>query len=212
MKASATARFDETVDLALHLNYDYKRTEYRLRGSTVLPHGNGKKVRVAVFATGEKAEEAKKAGADFVGGDELVQKIKDGFVDFERCFAVPELMPGVSKVARVLGPRGLMPNPKQGTVTTNLKEVIETAKRGQVTFKTDKTGNVHIALAKVSFSEDKIFENLIDAIKAVLKAKPAEVKASGGYLKSVHLSSSMGPSFTLDHKFLEYPAKVTKKR
>jgi len=211
MKATATARFIETVDLVLNLNYDYKRTEHRLRGTVVLPHGNGKTVRVAVFATGEKAEQAKKAGADFVGGEDLVQKIKDGFVAFERCFAVPELMPIVSKIARVLGPRGLMPNPKQGTVTQNLTEVIETAKRGQVTFKTDKTGNVHVALAKVNFDDNKIMENLMVVVKAIIKAKPIEVKATGGYIKKICISSTMGPSFQLDHKYLENPTKFQKK-
>ena len=181
VKANATAKFDETIDIAVNLGVDPKYADQMVRGVCSLPHGTGKTVRVAVFAQGEKADEAKAAGADIVGAENLVDSILSGKVDFDRCIATPDMMGMAGRVARVLGPKGLMPNPKLGTVTADVAEAVKKAKAGEVQYRVEKNGIVHAGIGKASFSEEQIFENAKAFIDAIIKAKPSGAK--GTYMK-----------------------------
>jgi large subunit ribosomal protein L1 len=192
IKSCATAKFDETIEIAINLNVDPRKADQNIRGVVQLPHGTGKTYRVAVFAKGPKAEEALKAGADLVGAEELMEKIQAGDMPFDRCIATPDMMGLVGRVGKILGPRGLMPNPKLGTVTMDVAEAIKSVKGGQVEYRTEKTGIVHAGVGKASFTEQAILENVKSYIDAVIKAKPTGVK--GTYLKSFSLSSTMGPA------------------
>jgi len=196
VKENATAKFDETVDLAINLGVDPKYADQMIRGVCPLPHGNGKKIRVAVFAQGEKADEAKAAGADLVGAETLIESILAGKIEFDRCIATPDMMGLAGKVARVLGPKGLMPNPKLGTVTTDVATAVAKAKAGEVQFRVEKNGIVHAGVAKVSFSEDKIYDNAKMFIDTIIKAKPQTLK--GTYLKKISISSTMGVGVKVD--------------
>lgn len=196
VKENATAKFDETIDLAINLGVDPKHADQMVRGVCPLPHGNGKKVRVAVFAQGEKVDEAKAAGADIVGAENLVDSILSGKIDFDRCIATPDMMGMAGRVARVLGPKGLMPNPKLGTVTVDVATAVAKAKAGEVQYRVEKNGIVHAGVAKASFSEDKIYDNAKAFIEAIIKAKPQTVK--GTYMKKVSISSTMGVGVKVD--------------
>lgn len=191
VKANATAKFDETVEIAINLNVDAKKAEQNIRGVLSLPHGTGKVYRVAVFARGPKAEEAKKAGADLVGADELVDQVLKGEILFDKCIATPDMMGVVGKVAKVLGPRGLMPNPKLGTVTMDVAAALSAIKGGQVEYRTEKAGVVHSRVGKASFAEKALEENIKALLDVVIKSRPAGVK--GSYIKKMSLSSTMGP-------------------
>jgi len=189
--------FDETVELAMRLNVDPRYADQMVRGSVVLPHGLGKPIRVVVFAEGEDAKRAEEAGADYVGGDDLINKIlKEEWTDFDVAIATPEMMPKVAKLGKILGPHGLMPSPKTGTVTKNLEQAIKEAKKGRVEFKVDKAGNVHMPVGKISFEKEKLLDNLRAAIDAVLRAKPPGAK--GQYVKSIAVSLTMSPSVKID--------------
>lgn len=193
----AGAKFDETVELAMKLGVDPKYADQMVRGSVVLPHGLGRELKVLVLAEGEYQKIAKEAGADYVGGEDLINKIaKEEWVDYDVVIATPEIMPKVAKLGKILGPKGLMPNPKTGTVTTNLKQAIEEAKKGRVEFRVDKTGNVHMPVGKISFDNQKLIENIYTAIDAVVKAKPPGAK--GQYVKGISLSLTMSPSVKVD--------------
>ena len=196
VKNNASAKFDETIDIAINLGVDPKHADQMVRGVCALPHGNGKDVRVAVFAKGEKAEEAKKSGADIVGAEDLMETIQGGEINFDRCIATPDMMAVVGRLGKVLGPRNLMPNPRVGTVTTEVEKAVKLAKSGEVQFKVEKSGVVQAGLGKVSFDKQKISENITAFIESVNKAKP--VGAKGSYMKRITLSSTMGPSVTLD--------------
>ncbi|CAA6819067.1 MAG: LSU ribosomal protein L1p (L10Ae) [uncultured Sulfurovum sp.] len=191
-----SAKFDETVELALNLNLDPRHADQMLRGSVVLPNGTGKVVRVAVFAKDEKADEAKAAGADLVGSDELIEAIQAGNIDFDTVIATPNMMGTLGKVARILGPKGLMPNPKTGTVTMDITKAVTEAKGGKVNFRTDKKGNIHAGIGKVSFGAEKIKENLATFMQTINKVKPASAK--GRYILNGALSLTMSPSVTID--------------
>jgi len=192
----ANAKFDETIELALNLGVDPRHADQMVRGVCALPHGTGKSVRVAVFARGDKAEEAKKAGADIVGAEELADEIAKGKINFDRCIASPDMMGVVGKLGKILGPRGLMPNPRTGTVTPDVAKAVEDAKGGQVEFRVEKAGVIHAGVGKASFDEQKLIENVKVFIGAVLKAKPAGAK--GTYLKRISLSSTMGPGVKIE--------------
>ena len=196
VKSNSSAKFDETIDIAINLGVDPKHADQMVRGVCALPHGNGKDVRVAVFAKGEKAEEAKKAGADLVGAEDLMEIIQGGAIDFDRCIATPDMMAVVGRLGKVLGPRNLMPNPKVGTVTVDIEKAVKSAKSGEVQFKVEKSGVLQAGLGKVSFDKQKISENITAFIESVNKAKPAGAK--GTYLKKITVSSTMGPSVTID--------------
>jgi large subunit ribosomal protein L1 len=196
VKNRATAKFDETIEVAMNLNVDPRKSDQNIRGVTQLPAGTGKTLRVAVFAKGPKAEEAKKAGADIVGDEDLAEKIQAGEINFDRCIATPDMMGLLGKLARVLGPRGLMPNPKLGTVTMDVAEAIKAAKGGQVEYRAEKAGIVHAGIGKASFSEENIEKNLRSFVDAIMKAKPTGVK--GSYVKNISLSSTMGPSVRIE--------------
>ncbi len=183
--------FDETVELAVRLGVNPKHADQQIRGSVVLPHGTGKTVRVAVFAKGEKIKEAEEAGADFVGADELVAKVQEGWLDFDVAIATPDMMGSVGKLGKMLGPRGLMPNPKSGTVTFDIEKAINDIKAGKVEYRTDKAANVHVPIGKVSFDHEKLVENFSAVMDVLIKARPASAK--GQYVKSVTVSSTMGP-------------------
>ncbi len=185
------AGFDETVELAVRLGVNPKHADQQVRGSVVLPHGTGKTVRVVVFAKGEKIKEAEEAGADFVGGDELVAKIQEGWLDFDVAVATPDMMGSVGKVGKVLGPRGLMPNPKSGTVTFEVEKAVGDIKAGKVEYRTDKAANVHVPIGKVSFTHEQLMENFNAIMDALIKARPAAAK--GQYIKNISVSSTMGP-------------------
>ena len=196
VKGNATAKFDETVEIAVQLGVDPRHADQMVRGVVGLPNGTGKSVRVAVFARGPKAEEAQAAGADIVGAEDLMETIQGGTIDFDRCIATPDMMPIVGRLGKVLGPRNLMPNPKVGTVTMDVKAAVENAKGVEVQFKVEKAGVVHAGVGKASFDEGKLVENVRAFMGAVLKAKPAGAK--GAYVKKIALSSTMGPGVTVD--------------
>ncbi|GAB4513968.1 MAG: 50S ribosomal protein L1 [Sulfuricaulis sp.] len=196
LKGTASAKFDESVDVAINLGIDAKKSEQNVRGTAVMPRGTGKKVRVAVFAEGAAAEAAKKAGADIVGFQDLADTIKQGKIDFDLAIATPEAMRVVGQLGQILGPRGLMPNPKVGTVTPNVAKAVENAKAGQVQFRTDKAGLVHCAIGKASFEADALKENFLSLMAALSKVKPAAAK--GVFLKKVTISTTMGPGIRLD--------------
>ncbi|MEJ5220260.1 50S ribosomal protein L1 [Cognatishimia sp. D5M38] len=196
VKGNASAKFDETVEIAVQLGVDPRHADQMVRGVVGLPNGTGKSVRVAVFARGPKAEEAQAAGADIVGAEDLMETIQGGTIDFDRCIATPDMMPIVGRLGKVLGPRNLMPNPKVGTVTMDVKAAVENAKGGEVQFKVEKAGVVHAGVGKASFDEGKLVENVRAFMGAVLKAKPAGAK--GAYVKKVALSSTMGPGVTIN--------------
>lgn len=196
MKEHATAKFDETVEIAMNLNIDPRHADQQVRGVVQLPNGTGKSVRVAVFARGDKAEDAKKAGADIVGAEDLAEIIEGSKVDFERCIATPDMMAVVGKLGKVLGPRGLMPNPKLGTVTPNVAEAVAAAKGGEVVFRAEKAGVVHVGIGKVSFSEEALIGNARAFIDAIHKSKPSGAK--GGYIEKVSICSTMGAGMKID--------------
>ena len=197
VKQTGKAKFDETVELSIRLGVDPRHADQQVRGTVVLPHGTGKKVRVLVFAKGDKAEEARAAGADYVGEAELADKIKnENWFDFDVAVATPDMMGVVGRIGRILGPKGLMPNPKSGTVTADVAKAIEEIKGGKVEYRVDKTAIAHVPIGKVSFDEEKLVENLTALMEAVVKAKPSSAK--GTYLKSLYLSTTMGPSVRLN--------------
>ncbi len=196
LKETAHAKFDETVDLAVRLGVDPRKADQMVRGAVVLPNGLGKSVRVVVFAKGEKAQEATAAGADFVGAEDLVEKIKEGWFDFDTAIATPDMMGTVGKIGKLLGPRGLMPNPKVGTVTFDVGRAVQEAKSGKVEYRVEKAGIVHAPVGKVSFDVDKLQGNVLALMDALIKAKPSAAK--GTYLKKVSISSTMGPGIPLD--------------
>jgi large subunit ribosomal protein L1 len=196
VKKGATAKFDETVEIAVRLGVNPKHADQMVRGAIVLPHGTGQTVRVLVFAKGDKAKEAQAAGADHVGAEELVQKVADGFLDFDRVIATPDMMGQVGKLGKVLGPRGLMPNPKVGTVTFDVANAVREAKGGKVEFRVEKAGIVHARLGKASFTAEAIRENASALVAALIRAKPPSAK--GTYLKSITLSTTMGPGVKVD--------------
>ncbi len=193
---TATAKFDESIDVALRLGVDPTQSDQQVRGAVSLPHGLGKDVRVIVFAKGPKEQEAKDAGADFVGADDLVEKIKGGWMDFDKCIATPDMMATVSKVAKILGPRGLMPNPKVGTVTMNVKDTVEAEKKGKLAFRVEKAGIVHASIGRKSMGADKLKDNFGAFMSAIMKAKPASSK--GIYLKGITVAATMGPGVNVD--------------
>lgn len=196
VKDNAKAKFDETIEIALNLGVNPKHADQMVRGVTLLPNGTGKTVRVAVFAKGVKADEAQSAGADVVGDDDLIGKIQGGAIDFDRCIATPDMMASLGKAARVLGPKGLMPNPKLGTVTMDISAAVKAAKGGQVEYRVEKNGIVHAGLGKASFEGNAIKENLLSFMKAILAAKPSGAK--GTYIKKITLSSTMGPAVKVE--------------
>ena len=198
VRKSAPARFDETVELHLRMGLDPRNASQQVRGVALLPHGLGKKVRVLVFAQGEAEKVAEKAGADYVGGDDLIKKVEEGWLDFDIAIAIPEMMGKVGKLGKILGRKGLMPNPKSGTVANmdNLPRVIEDARKGRVEFKLDRTAIIHVALGKASFEAGNLMDNLTSVIEAVMKAKPSGAK--GQYVKSAYIKTTMGPGIKLD--------------
>ncbi len=196
IKTAASAKFDETLEIAMNLGVDPKHADQMVRGVVTLPNGTGKTVRVAVFARGAKADEAKAAGADIVGAEDLMESIQAGKIDFDRCIATPDMMPLVGRLGKILGPRNLMPNPKVGTVTMDVKSAVEAAKGGEVQFKVEKAGVIHAGVGKLSFAEEKLAENIRAFVGAVSRAKPTGAK--GSYLRKVSLSSTMGPGVSVD--------------
>ncbi len=196
VKESSCAKFDETVDLAVNLGVDPRKSDQMVRSTVVLPHGIGKKVRVLVFAKGEKEKEALDAGADYVGAEDLVEKISKGWLDFDKSVATPDVMGIVGKLGKILGPRGLMPNPKLGTVTFDIAKTVKEIKAGKVEYKTEKAGIVHVPVGKVSFDAEKLVENAKTIINSIIKAKPSTSK--GKYLKKLYISSTMGPGIPVD--------------
>lgn len=200
VKSLASAKFDETIELALRLGVDPRHADQMIRGAVVLPHGTGKKVRVAVFAKGTKADEAKQAGADVVGNDDLAEEIKNGNINFDIVIATPDMMALVGKVGRILGPKGLMPNPKTGTVTMDVSKAVSNAKSGQVNFRVDKKGNIHAPIGKASFPEDKIKDNMLELVKTINRLKPSSAK--GKFIRGGALSLTMSPAVRLDAQIL----------
>ncbi|HPD61479.1 MAG TPA: 50S ribosomal protein L1, partial [Thermodesulfobacteriota bacterium] len=193
---NAFAKFNETIEVATRLGVDPRKADQMVRGTVQLPHGTGKEVRVLVFAKGEKEKEAKEAGAEYVGGEELIEKIKGGWFEFDRAVATPDMMGAVGKIGKLLGPRGLMPNPKAGTVTFNVKETVQELKAGKIEFKVDKAGIIHAPVGKVSFGLEKLKDNIITMIATIFKLKPATSK--GVYVKNISLSSTQGPGVKID--------------
>jgi large subunit ribosomal protein L1 len=196
VKANASAKFDETVEIALNLGVDPRHADQMVRGTVTLPNGTGKTVRVAVFARGDKADQARAAGADIVGAEDLMQEIQGGKIDFDRCIATPDMMPIVGRLGKILGPRNLMPNPKIGTVTPDVAEAVRAAKGGQVQFKVEKAGVIHAGVGKASFDAEKLAENIRAFVDAVQRAKPTGAK--GSYMKKVSIASTMGPGVSVD--------------
>lgn len=196
LKGQPDAKFDETVELAMRLGVDTRKADQSLRGTVSLPNGTGRSVRVAVFAVGDKAREATEAGADLVGGEELVEQVMGGEIDFDAAVATPDMMASVGKAGRVLGPRGLMPNPKTGTVTQDIAKAVADIKGGKVEYRADRTSNVHMIIGKKSFDEQQLLENYLAAVDEILRAKPSSAK--GRYIMSLTLSSTMGPSVRID--------------
>lgn len=195
LKKTASPKFDETIDLAIHLGTDPKKTDQNVRGTFSLPAGTGKKIKMVVLTKSDKYKEAEEAGADFVGADDLIEKISGGWTDFDLVLATPDIMPQIGKLGKVLGRKGLMPNPKSGTVTNDIGKAVKEFKAGKVEFKQDKTANLHVGIGKMSFSEGDIEKNIIAAIETVNKAKPSGLK--GVFIKSVTISSTMGPGIKL---------------
>ncbi|MFO7173768.1 MAG: 50S ribosomal protein L1 [Bacillota bacterium] len=204
VKKTAPAKFDETVDVAVRLGVDVRHADQQIRGAVVLPHGTGKTARVLVFAKGEKAKEAEAAGADYVGAEEYITKIQEGWLDFDVAVATPDMMPLVGRLGRILGPRGLMPNPKTGTVTFDVANAVREIKAGKIEYRTDKAGIVHAPIGKVSFETEKLVENFRALMDAIVRAKPAAAK--GQYLRSITVSSTMGPGIKIN------PARITASR
>ena len=196
VKARANAKFNETIEVAMNLGVDPRHSDQMVRGVCVLPHGSGRKLRVAVFAKGAKAEEAKKAGADVVGAEDLVEQVQKGVIDFDRCIATPDMMPLVGRLGKVLGPRGLMPNPKVGTVTADIAPAVRAAKGGAVEFRVEKAGLIHAGVGKASFTEQALVENIRAFADAVMKSKPSGSK--GTFLKRVAVTSTMGPGVKIE--------------
>ncbi|HUL55721.1 MAG TPA: 50S ribosomal protein L1 [Usitatibacter sp.] len=196
VKSRAKAKFDETIEVALNLNIDPRKSEQNLRGTVMLPNGTGKTLRVAVFAKGPRAEEAKGAGADIVGAEDLAEKVQAGQIEFDRCIATPDMMGIVGRLGKVLGPRGLMPNPKLGTVTPNVAEAVKAAKGGQVEYRTEKAGIIHAGVGKASFTEQAIADNVRAFVGAITRSRPTGIK--GAFIKKVSLSSTMGPGVKLE--------------
>ena len=203
MRTAVFAKFDETVELAMRLGVDPKHADQMVRGTVVLPHGAGKTKRVAVIAAGEKVKEATAAGADFAGGADLVKQIQEGFADFDAVVATPDMMKEVGKLGKILGPRGLMPNPKTGTVTFDITKAVREIKAGKVEFRVDKTAIIHVPVGRMSFDDQKIADNTLAVIHAVLRAKPPAAK--GKYVESIYLCSTMGPSIAVDPVSVEIP-------
>ncbi len=201
LKKSHYAKFDESVDMAIRLGVNPKHSDQMVRGTVVLPFGTGKTKKICVIASGEKIKEAEEAGADFAGGDDLIEKIAGGWLEFDAVIATPDVMRNVGKLGRILGTKGLMPNPKSGTVTLDIKKAVEELKAGRVEFRVDKTAVIHSTVGKVSFSEDKLVENVKAFIQAIVHAKPAAAK--GKYVRSMSLSSTMGPAFRITESILE---------
>jgi large subunit ribosomal protein L1 len=201
IKDSAYAKFDETVEVHMRLGVDPRHADQMVRGTIVLPHGTGKTMRVAVIAQGEKIKDAEAAGAEIVGGDDLVEKIAGGFLDFDALVATPDMMKGVGRLGKMLGPRGLMPNPKTGTVTFEVAKAIKEIKAGKVEYRVDKTGIIHAPVGKISFGVEKLFDNAKALMEAVQKAKPSAAK--GKYIKSIYMASTMGPSVSVTPSVLE---------
>jgi large subunit ribosomal protein L1 len=196
VKARATAKFDETVEIAMNLNVDPRKADQNVRGTVMLPHGTGKTLRVAVFARGDRAKEAEAAGADIVGAEDLAEKVQAGQIEIDRCIATPDMIALVGRLGKVLGPRGLMPNPKLGTVTANVAEAVKAAKGGQVEFRAEKAGIVHAGVGKASFTEEALLENVRAFVGAITRSKPSGVK--GTFIRKVSLSSTMGPGVKLE--------------
>jgi len=196
IKELASAKFDESVEVHIKLNIDPKKTDQTIRTSVLLPNGIGKTKKVLAFVKGEKVQEAQNAGADYIGDQETVEKILKGWMDFDSVIATPDMMPVISKLGKVLGPRGLMPNAKTGTVTMDVERAIKEIKMGKIEIKTDKLGNIHSVIGKVSFDEDKLKENFLALIDAIMKAKPSSVK--GQFIKSIYIATTMGPALKLD--------------
>jgi large subunit ribosomal protein L1 len=205
LKQIAYAKFNETVELSMLLGVDPKHADQMVRGTTLLPHGTGQTIRVLVIAQGDKAKEAQEAGADFVGGDDIVERIQGGWTDFDAVIATPDMMRAVGKLGKVLGPRGLMPNPKTGTVTFDVAKAIQEIKAGKVEFRVDKTSIIHVPVGKISFSADQLRDNASAIINAVRKAKPAAAK--GKYVRSIYISSTMSPSVMIDTAVAETKAE-----
>jgi len=201
IKDAAVAKFDETVEVAMRLGVDPKYPDQQVRGSVVLPNGTGKSIRVVVFAKGEKEKEATDAGADFAGSEDLVAKIQGGWLDFDKAVATPDMMGAVGKLGKILGPRGLMPNPKVGTVTFEVGKAVRDLKGGKVEFRVDKTGTLHSGIGRISFGKEKIRENFLAFFEAIMKAKPSAAK--GNYIRTVALSSTMGPGVKLNVSMLQ---------
>jgi len=195
-QTTTTKRFDSTVEVAMRLGVDPRKADQMVRGTVSLPHGTGKTARVAVFATGEKADEARAAGADVVGGDELIEQVNGGMLDFDSAVATPDMMGKVGRLGRVLGPRGLMPNPKTGTVTNDVAKAVQDIKGGKIEYRVDRQANLHFVIGKTSFSEDQLLDNYVAALDEVLRAKPSAAK--GRYLRKVSLSTTMGPGIAID--------------
>jgi large subunit ribosomal protein L1 len=204
-KTTSKKKFDETVDVVMRLGVDPRKADQMVRGTVNLPHGTGKTARVLVFASGDKADAAREAGADIVGGDELIEKVNGGWIDFDAVVATPDMMGKVGRLGRVLGPRGLMPNPKTGTVTTDIAKAIKEIKAGKVEFRVDKTGIIHAPVGKTSFATDSLVTNAHALVESIVKAKPSAAK--GKYLKSVTLSSTMGPGIRIDTTHIDVVVK-----
>ena len=196
VKETARAKFDETVELAVRLGVDPRQADQNVRGAVVLPHGTGKTVRVLAFAKGEKEKEAQGAGADVVGGEDLIKKIREGCLDFDKVVATPDMMGAVGKIGKILGPRGLMPNPKDGTVTAEIGRAVREIKAGKLEFRVDKAGIIHLPIGKVSFNQDRLFENASAVLATLVRSKPASAK--GNYIRGVALCTTMGPGIKVD--------------
>lgn len=196
LKENSFTKFDQTVEMAINLGIDPRKSDQNVRNTVVLPHGTGKEVRVLVFAKGEKEKEAREAGADYVGAEDLIEKIQQGWLEFDRAIATPDMMGQVGKLGKILGPRGLMPNPKLGTVTFDIAKAVKEAKAGKIEYRNDKGGVVHVPIGKLSFDREKLIENAIAVLKSIVRAKPPTSK--GKYIKKVSLSSTMGPGLKID--------------